>query len=867
MDIFKIVGRITTEYADALKDLEKVSDAAGDTADNFVLLNKESEKTAESIVDSSEESEDALDELRHTVKDQEDELKKLRDEYANVILEQGKNSDEAETLQQSIKNLSDELSDNQERLDKAESAASDLSESFEDADENARNTEGGFSVMKGAISNLISDGINKAVESLEEFITASDKASNSFQAKTGATAEEMEKINAEIADLYENNYGESLEDIGDAMATVAQNSKETDPTHIKDLTKNAIILRDTFGYEVSESMRAANMIIDQFGLSGEEAFNLIAQGAQNGLDKNGDLLDTINEYGVHYSQQGYSAEEFFNSLKNGTDAGTFSVDKLGDAMKEFGIRVKDNSDSSAAAFSQIGVIAEDKGKTAKDFFARFAAGGDEARNATSEVLEALLNMDDQVAQNEAGVALFGTMWEDLGIDGVKALMDVNGEADKTSTTMQDIDSVKYNDVGSQLQTLGRKIKTELIDPIVEKLLPPVKKGVEWLTSNLPVVEAVIVGIGTAIATYFIATTVITFITAFKTGTTVIAGFKAGFAALNITMAANPIGILITLLAALVAVFIYLWNKCDWFREFWTNVWNQIVDKLRPIGDTITLLFSTALEQIKGVWDKVSGFFQGVWDGIVAVFLPVAGWFSDKFKNAWNGIKNAFSTVGKFFSGLWEEIKKPFVSIADWFKEKFQNAWEGVKNVFSTGGRIFEGIKEGISGVFTTVVNGIIKGINWIIKQPFDKIKDVLGFMKGLDFWGWQPFDWFELLPVPQIPELAEGGILPKGKTGYLEGDGAEAVVPLEKNTEWTGRVADLIVAHQQSVPQIDTAVLDKLTEIIKLLKAQNQSGNGINLTVNIGSLNGEDKSDIDKLVDTIKRELYASIYRDKIIWG
>ena len=101
------------------------------------------------------------------------------------------------------------------------------------------------------------------------------------------------------------------------MAVVAQQSKEVDPSKIKDLAKNAILLRDTFDFDVNESIRSANMLMEQFGISGDEAYTLIAQGAQKGLDKNGDLLDTVNEYAVHYKQLGYTSEEFFNSLING----------------------------------------------------------------------------------------------------------------------------------------------------------------------------------------------------------------------------------------------------------------------------------------------------------------------------------------------------------------------------------------------------------------------------------------------------------------------------------------------------------------------------------------------------------------------
>ena len=116
------------------------------------------------------------------------------------------------------------------------------------------------------------------------------------------------------------------------------------------------------------------MLMDQFGISGEEAFNLIAQGAQNGLDKNGDLLDSINEYSVHYKQLNFTAEEFFNSMINGAESGTFSVDKLGDAVKEFGIRVKDTADSTTEGFELIGL---DANKMRKEF----AKGGEAASKA------------------------------------------------------------------------------------------------------------------------------------------------------------------------------------------------------------------------------------------------------------------------------------------------------------------------------------------------------------------------------------------------------------------------------------------------------------------------------------------------------
>lgn len=211
--------------------------------------------------------------------------------------------------------------------------------------------------------------------------------------------------------------------------------------------------------EVAEQW-LGNMLMDQFGISGDEAFNLIAQGAQNGLDKNGDLLDSINEYSVHFKSLGLDAEDMFNSLANGAESGTFSVDKLGDAVKEFGIRVKDGTANDA--FKQLGLDAD---ATA----AAFARGGDEASAAFAAVTDALFAMEDPLAQNALGVQMFGTMWEDLGAEGVKALTNLNGEISNTTDALGAINEVN---VPSTLEaTSGVLDATDAITDILKAAFP------------------------------------------------------------------------------------------------------------------------------------------------------------------------------------------------------------------------------------------------------------------------------------------------------------------------------------------------------------------------------------------------------------
>lgn len=126
----------------------------------------------------------------------------------------------------------------------------------------------------------------------------------------------------------------------------------------------------------------------------------------------------------------------------------------------------------------------------------------------------------------------------------------------------------------------------------------------------------------------------------------------------------------------------------------------------------------------------------------------------------NGVKSMIDTVIKTFEGIWEEIKKVFGKVGTFFKDTFKKAWEKVKEVFSTGGKIFDGIKDGIADAFKTIVNAIIRGINKVVKIPFDTINSVLTKIKNIDILGAKPFKGLiKTISVPQIPELAGGGVL------------------------------------------------------------------------------------------------------------
>lgn len=471
MDLQKSLKAVQSSSASLQSELSAVNRQLKFDPENTVLLAQKQEVLQEQIA-KSKSALDRLLEVQNQVEEQakngeisteqyrayQREVEKTKSKLNSFNEQLDKTRDEFDKVANGVENLENksnktDLSKVKKEMDEVKSSADNLKSAVGDALKEATATA---TAIGGAVTGAIVSA------------NGEQKALNSLQAQAGLTAEEMTKYKDVLEDVYKGNFGESQEEVANVLALIKQTTNETNPSKLKDMTENLFTLRDAYDYDFVETLRAANMLMEQFGVTGDEAFNLIAQGSQKGLNKNGDLLDTINEYSVHYKQLGYDANEFFNSLENGSSAGTFSVDKLGDAMKEFGIRSKDTASSTTEGFELIGLNADKMRE-------KFSKGGDSAKSATSEVLKALFRLDDKVKQNQAGVDLFGTMWEDLGIDGVKALMKVNGSADKTKNAMKKIKDIKYDDVEADWASLGRTVQTDVINPIGKSLFPEVKK--------------------------------------------------------------------------------------------------------------------------------------------------------------------------------------------------------------------------------------------------------------------------------------------------------------------------------------------------------------------------------------------------------
>ena len=559
---------------------------------------------------------------------------------------------------------------------------SDL-QNFQKNVENAKNKSTGLkdTLKKLAAGVALGAAIKKTADAVVGCVKRADELKeslNTLQTQTGATDEEMQGLGDSLKNIYADNYGESFDDIAVALAEV-KNQTNLTGTELERTTENALALSDTFDFEIQESTRAADMMMKQFGVTSDEAFNLIAQGAQNGLDKNGNLLDSINEYSVHFKQLGFDAEDMFNMFSNGAKAGVFDVDKLGDAVKEFGIRCKDGSNTTIEAFESLGFNADELQQ-------KFAQGGESAQDAFQEVVTALNNCDDEVVKNTAGVNLFGTMWEDMGADAVKALTDTNGEFDKTADNLNKIKEIKYDSLENAFEGIKRQIETGLVLPIGEKLLPKLNEFANYINDNMPdiknTVESVMDGICSAISFVtdnlniiipILAAAVAGF-TAFQIISTIaplftmiqtaIAGTTTVQAALNAVMVANPFGAVAVALAALVAAGVALYMNWDTIKtkceellakvtEVWTNIKTAVFNKIEEIKDAI----NDKLSYFKNAGKNL---FNALWDGLKEVWNNLKSWVSDKVDwikdklSVWKKAKDKMSgSDGSHRTGLQE----------------------------------------------------------------------------------------------------------------------------------------------------------------------------------------------------------------------
>ena len=278
----------------------------------------------------------------------------------------------------------------------------------------------------------IDAALGAALLTLLKFSSDSTQALDRLRAQTGASGEQLEQFGDIARDVYTGTLVDSIDEGAEAVRAAFQTLGQTSEEALRGSVEGALLLKKTFDADVSESVSAAKSLMDNFGVTSEEAFNLITKGFRSGLDRSGDFLDTVNEYSVQFKEGGASAQQFFGFLESGLQGGVLGTDKAADAFKEFRVRIQDGSKTTKEALELIGIGAD-------DFQKKLSSGSITTAQAFEQVVTAIKSVEDPARQMAAGTGLLGTQFEDLGNSAALSLNIVSDKFDDVSGAVKSLE--------------------------------------------------------------------------------------------------------------------------------------------------------------------------------------------------------------------------------------------------------------------------------------------------------------------------------------------------------------------------------------------------------------------------------------------
>ena len=605
-----------------------------------------------------------------------------------------------------------------------------------------------------------------------------------LQAKTGATAAEMEGLSDAVEGVYaDRNLGEDMIQVADAIA-IARQQTGLMGQDLESVTADAIMLQDTFDYDVNESVKAARALMQNFGIDGHTAMNYIAEGTQKGLDYSGELLDTISEYSVQFAKVGMDADDMFNIMQTGADNGAWKLDTLANAVKEFSVASIDGSETTKEAFEALGYDAD-------EVMSIFAKGGEDANIAFNTILNDLISMDDEVARDAIGVSLFKTTWEDLGVEALASLTDVTDATYLAGDALGEINTVKYDTIGQAIQGVQRQLEVQLapagsaaaqrlaeMSPQITESLKTVSPYIEDLAVKFS--DVLVDGIDLAIAALIWCSQ--------NTDT-----LKAAAVGLGIVFATFSAAKMITSIHNAVAAFSLL--RAAHLKEKAETIYLQALYAKDAVVKGASTAATVAQTAATGAWNVVAGIGTAVTSafGAAMAFLtsPIGlvilaigaliGIGVLLYKN-WDTVKMYAVQLGTFLSGVWNSISTAVGNFINGIKEKFLSGFSALVGI----------IKAPINGVIS-LINGAINGINGISVDIPDWVPGFGGKHFGL--------------MLPTMPLLAKGGFT---NGASIAGEaGTEAVISFDpsvrsQNLSYWAKAGQMLGALPEGVSVLES---------------------------------------------------------------
>ena len=735
-----------------------------------------------------------------------------------------------------------ELDNLEDALNESSEAGDDLGDAMEDAGQSAENASGGFTVMKGILADLASNAIQMCVSAMKDFVTQSvevgknfDSAMSEVSAISGATGKDLQMLR------------DTAKEFG--STTMFSASEAADALKYMSLA----------GWDANTSASALGGVLDLAAASGMEL------GAASDM-----VTDYLSAFSMEAEKSGYFADLLAYAQANANT----TAEGLGEAYKNCAANLNaagQDIETTTALLSMManqGLKGSESGTALaammRDLTAKMEDGKVQIGDTAVAVMDANGNYRDltdilkdvEKATNGMGdaerAAALSTTFTSDSIKGLNLIMNAGvdeaakfeEELRKCDGTAAEMAKTMQDNLGGDLTSLSSQFEGVQI-ALYEKFEPALRKGVEVLSELLKGVQfvidhssefvAVLAAMGSGVAAYVAYTTALKVMQEGWMALEVVQKASAAAqAVLNAVMAANPIGILIAAIMALVAAFTVLWNTNDEFRETVLETWETIKTGVSNAVTAVKEFLENAFEQIKTiittVWENIKSFTVEIWEGLKAAVkgavenvknsisatleaiktIVVTIWNAIKTATsaAWNAIKTATSTV-------WNGIKTTITTVVNAVKTFVSSTFNAVK---STIAGVFDGIKSKTVSTWNAIKEAIMNPINAAkdaVKKAIDTMKSIISGAKfnfpKIKLPHFSISGKFSLNP-PEIPRFSvdwykTGGVFDKGAmiAGIGE-DGAEAVVPLERNTKWIQRVADELAGFMLPIGGLSDAL-------------------------------------------------------------
>ena len=477
---------------------------------------------------------------------------------------------------------------------------------------------------------------------------------------------------------------------------------------------------DTMVDQMAKTASTTNTSVAQLG-EGILTIGATAKSIKGGTAELNTALGILANNGIKGAEGGTHLRNIILSLQNPTD-------KAAAQMEALGVSVYDSEGNMRSMNDILGDLNTSmEGMTSED---------------KANIISTIFNKTDLSSVN-ALLANTGSTWDSLQ----SSIENSAGAAPQMADTQLDNLQGQLTLLKSALEGLAISFG-QLLMPALKSIVGAVQKVVDWLNSLDEGTKKVIVTValvaGALGPVLIIVGKVISVVGTIMSIVPKLAGVinvvKGAFAALNTTMLANPIVLIVAAIAALVAAFIYLWNNCDGFRQFWIDLWENVKTVAVTVWEGIKSFFSSAWMAISTtattIWEGIKSFFSGIWEGIKSIFTTVVETIKTTITTYFNVYKTiittVFNAVKKFITTVWNGIKNVITTVVTAIKTFLTTAWNAIKTVISTAINAIKTVITTVWNAIKTAITSVMNTIKSTISSIWNGIKStVSGIVNGI----------------------------------------------------------------------------------------------------------------------------------------